>query len=299
MSAELIEALKAYTETSGGTHPFVTAIPGITILRADTPKPPMPLVHKQALCVVAQGAKRGIFGEKQLEYRAGQALVVGIETPTQGWVSEATAAKPFLGMIVELDIALIREVFADIGGLVGEIDEGGVFVADIGREVDACALRFVQLLRRPEAIGTIAPLIKRELYYWLLTSPYGSKIAAMIVDGHRASGIIAAIHALRSRFAESVRIEELADTAQMSASTFHRQFKMVTSMTPLQYQKQLRLLEARHLMIADAANAETAAFRVGYESQSQFSREYARMFGAPPRRDMTALRARPLDSALS
>ena len=289
MSADLIKALEAYTVSAGGENPFVTAIPGVTILRSEHPKPPMPRVHRASLCLVAQGAKRGVFGDTQLEYRAGQALIVGIETPTVGWVAQATPAEPFLGMIVEFDLVLMRDVLAEIGAGVRAIDTGGVFVASIGEELDDCALRLVRLLGRPQAIPTIAPLIMRELSYWLLSAPYGNAIAAMI-GGQGTTGIVAAIDTLRTRFAETLRTQELARTAQMSESTFHRQFKIVTSMTPLQYQKQLRLLEARHLMIGNGANAETAAFSVGYESQSQFSREYARMFGAPPRRDIVALR---------
>lgn len=296
MSSDLTRALSAYTSAHSGANPYVTAIDGLTILRSDHPKPPMPLLHEAAICYVVQGAKRGIFGEKQLEYRSGQALVVGVETPTQGWVSKATPDEPFLGMLVRFDVAMVREIFAEIGGTASTIEEGGVFVADVGPEIEACALRLVKLLQRPDAIGVVAPLIRRELTYWLLTSPYGPKIAAMVADSN-PHGVVAAIHELRTRFAEPIRIDELASTANMSASAFHRRFKMITAMTPLQYQKQMRLLEARHLMIADEVNAETAAFRVGYESQSQFSREYARMFGAPPRRDVNALRFRAASGA--
>ena len=135
------------------------------------------------------------------------------------------------------------------------------------------------------------PSIMREICYWLLTGPHGAEVARIALANSHAQRVISAIHALRDRFAESVRIEDLASIAQMSSSAFHREFKALTSMTPLQYQKQLRLLEARRLMVTDAANVETAAFQVGYESASQFSREYSRMFGAPPRRDLAASRA--------
>jgi transcriptional regulator GlxA family with amidase domain len=148
----------------------------------------------------------------------------------------------------------------------------------------------VRLLDTPDAIPMIYPLLMREISYWLLTGPHGGEIAGLALSSSRSQRVISAIHALRERFAEPVRIEDLARTAQMSPSAFHREFKALTSMTPLQYQKQLRLLEARRLMTADTANVETAAFQVGYESPSQFSREYARMFGAPPRREVVALK---------
>jgi transcriptional regulator GlxA family with amidase domain len=154
-----------------------------------------------------------------------------------------------------------------------------------------CALRLVRLLDTPKAIPTLYPIIMREICFWLLTGPHGGDVARMTLANGPSQRVINAMHSLRSRFRETVRIEELAAVAQMSVSSFHRQFKALTSMTPLQYQKQLRLLEARRLMISDAVRVEAAAFQVGYESPSQFSREYARMFGAPPKRDAKQMQA--------
>jgi AraC-type DNA-binding domain-containing proteins len=148
----------------------------------------------------------------------------------------------------------------------------------------------VRLLDTPHAIPILAPMIKREICYWLLTGRHGNEVARVVLATSHVHKVVTAIHALRGQFTETVRIEELAAVAQMSPSAFHRQFKALTSMTPLQYQKQLRLLEARNLMVAGIANAEAAAYQVGYESASQFSREYSRMFGAPPRRDIEALK---------
>ena len=136
-------------------------------------------------------------------------------------------------------------------------------------------------------------MIMREICYWLLAGPHGGEVAQMTLANSHTQRVISAIHSLRNRFAEPVRIEELASIAQMSPSAFHRQFKALTSVTPLQYQKQLRLMEARRLMVSNAANVETAAFDVGYESPSQFSREYCRMFGAPPKRDSKSITILP------
>jgi transcriptional regulator GlxA family with amidase domain len=166
----------------------------------------------------------------------------------------------------------------------------GVFVTDFQGPLADCALRLVRLLETPRAIATLYPGIMREICYWLLTGPHGGDIARLALRSSPAQPLIAALHDLRRRFREMVRVDDLAQVARMSPSAFHRQFKALTSLTPLQYQKQLRLLEARRLMVSRAVKVEAAAFAVGYESPSQFSREYARLFGAPPKRDRQRLR---------
>jgi transcriptional regulator GlxA family with amidase domain len=157
----------------------------------------------------------------------------------------------------------------------------GVFVTDFDRPLADCTFRMVRLLRTPKAIPVLYPAIMREICYWLLTAPHAGEVARMTLSNSHAQRMINAIHVLRDRLAEPVRIDELATVAQLSAPAFHRQFKVLTSMTPLQYQKRLRLLEARRLMVSGPVNVEMAAFQVGYESPSQFSREYSRMFGTP------------------
>jgi AraC-like DNA-binding protein len=293
MLDDLAQAVRRYTDNQTGESPFATAIEGLTILRSDHEKPHAHIIYKPALCIVVQGAKWAMFGSTQLEYRAGQALVVSVEMPGLGRVVEASPSEPYLGLIVEFDPAMMREMAGQGNAPLksqGEAAGSGIFVLDLDSPLADCILRLVRLLDMPGAIPTLSPLIMREICYWLLTSPYGGEIARIgLANGH-AHRIIQAIHALRDRFAEPVRIEELAVMAHMSPSAFHRQFKALTLMTPLQYQKHLRLLEARRLMVTDAANVETAAFQVGYESPSQFSREYARMFGAPPRRDVVGLK---------
>ncbi len=293
MLNELVEAVRRYTDAQVGESPFVTAIEGVTILRSDHERRPNHLIHKPALCIVVQGAKWAIFGNKRFDYRAGQALVVSVEMPALGRVAEASPGEPYLGVIIEFDLAVMREVMEglDVPPRPGSHAGSGVLVTDFGGPLSDCALRVVRLLETPRAIPILYPAIMREICYWLLTGPHGGEVMKMTLANSHAQRVISAIHALRDRFAEPVRIEELASVAHMSPSTFHREFKAITSMTPLQYQKQLRLLEARRLIVTDAANVETAAFQVGYESPSQFSREYSRMFGAPPRRDVSALRA--------
>ena len=293
MMDALLAAVTRYTDAQPGDSPFATAIDGLTILRSNREKPAAHLIFKPALCLVLQGAKWANFGDKRYDYRAGQALVVSVALPALGRVAEASPAQPYLGVIIEFDLEAMRDVMEGLATRPGPSTElgPGVFVSDVDGPMADCALRLIRLLDTPEAIPMLAPLIMRELSYWLLTGPRGGDIARITLANSHSRQLVRAIHLLRDRFMDPVRIEELAMTAGMSPSAFHRQFKAFTAMTPLQYQKQLRLLEARRLMATDAANAETAAFRVGYESSSQFSREYSRMFGAPPRRDIVGLRA--------
>ncbi|CDG83675.1 AraC family transcriptional regulator [Janthinobacterium agaricidamnosum] len=292
MPEALLHAVQRYTDKQTGDSPFATAIKGFTILRSDHEKPPSHLIFKPALCIVVQGAKWALFGDRHVDYGPGQALLVSVEMPAFGRVAQASADRPYLGLVIEFDLAVMREVMEqlDTPPQTGSRVASSVFVTDFDGPLADCALRMVRLLDTPQAIGLLYPAIMREMCYWLLSGPHGSEVAGMALGSRHAQRIVGAIHALRDRYAETVSIEELAVIAQLSPSAFHRQFKMLTSMTPLQYQKQLRLLEARRLMVADAANVETSAFRVGYESASQFSREYARMFGAPPRRDIAALK---------
>ena len=281
----------------------MTAIDGLAIVRSDHPKPPNYMITKPAMCIVAQGAKWAMFGDGKLEYRAGQALLIGVETPTIGRVVEASPGEPCLVLAFELDLAIMRSVAEgmDTRPMASGEPGRGVFVTNFQGPLADCARRLVGLLDTPRAIPTLHPIIMREICYWLLTGPHGGDVARIALAISPSRRVISAMHCLRSRFTETVRVDELAAIARMSTSAFHRQFKALTLLTPLQYQKQLRLMEARRLMISLTLNVEAAAFEVGYESPSQFSREYARMFGAPPKRDLKRLQTifRPGDVAVS
>ena len=292
---DLAAAIQSYIARQDGENPYVTAIPGLLLLRAEHEKPPAHYLRTPSLCVVAQGAKWASFGGSEFAYRAGQALVVNIEMPSAGRVTHASPQEPFLGAIVGFDLAIMREVL-------GEMETPpypdsdvahSVFVTDFEGPLEDCVLRLVRLLDTPKAIGALAPMIMREICYWLLSGPHGGAVMRATLDNGHPSRVLRAINDLRDRFAEPVRVAELAAVAKLSPSAFHRQFKALTAMTPLQYQKQLRLLEARRLMVAEAANVETAAFAVGYESPSQFSREYSRMFGTPPKRYAQTIKSVP------
>ncbi|NTF46530.1 AraC family transcriptional regulator [Rhizobium rhizogenes] len=297
MLEELAAAMLDYTDRQKGMSPYFTPIDSMAILRSDHPKPPVHRISQPAMCIVAQGAKWASFGENKLEYKAGEALVVGVEAPSIGRVTEASPDKPCLVLAFELDLVIMRSVVESLdeppkaSGDTGR----GVFVTDFQGPLADCALRLVRLLDTPKAIPTLYPVIMREICYWLLTGPHGGDIIRMALANSPSQRVLEAMRRLRERFAEPVRIDELAEIAQISVSAFHRQFKALTSVSPLQYQKQLRLLEARRLMVSRAVNVEAAAFQVGYESPSQFSREYARMFGEPPKRDLKRLASRLQD----
>lgn len=293
MTDRLAEALLRYTEKFPGEVALQTAIEGLFILRSDYPKPPAHRLARPALCIVAQGAKWATFGGSRLEYKAGEALVIGVETPTVGKVVAASADKPCLVLVIELDLAIARDVAERMTAppKPSSASAAGVFVTDFQGPLSDCALRLVRLLETPDAIPALQPLIMREICYWLLAGPHGGDIARMTMKNGPSVRVIDAMRSLQSRFNQPLRVEELASIARMSASAFHRQFKSLTGMTPVQYQKQLRLLEARRLMISRNFNVEMASFEVGYESPSQFSREYVRMFGTSPKRDATQMQS--------
>ena len=292
MPDSLVEAVTRYTNAQRGESPFATAIAGFIILRSNNEKHPSHTILKPALCVVVQGAKWTSVGTRRFQYKAGQALVISIEIPSVSRVTEARPGRPYLAVVIEFDLGIMREVMEELD--TPAVADGkavhGIFVTNFDGALADCVLRAVRLLDKPKAISALYPAIMREICYWLLAGPHGGEIALMTLAGRHTPRIVKAIHVLRDRFAKPIRIEELAAIAKLSPSAFHRQFKALTSMTPLQYQKRLRLLEARRLLVSAAANVETAAFQVGYESPSQFSREYSRMFGLPPRRDIASLR---------
>jgi AraC-like DNA-binding protein len=292
MTNDLVQSVLSYTEQQPGRSPFATAIDGLTILRSDHPKPLSHMIIKPALCITLQGRKWTAFGDRRFDYGAGQAMVVGVEMPAIGQVTEASPAKPYLGLVLELDLGVMREVVEGLDSAPPVVERAGhrVFVSDFAGPLIDCAARAVRLLDTPQAVPLLYPALMREICYWLLTGAHGGEVVKMALGGDRTRRVVSAIHVLRDRYADHVRVEELASIARLSTSAFHRQFKALTAMTPLQYQKQLRLFEARRLLASGETNVETTALRVGYESPSQFSREYSRMFGAPPRRDVASLR---------
>ncbi|MDE1149151.1 MAG: AraC family transcriptional regulator [Azospirillaceae bacterium] len=299
MSSELKGVLRRYMDAQRpGDGIFGTPIDGLGLLRSSTQSLPHSRIFRASLCLSVQGAKQAMLGDQIFEYGEMQALVVSLELPMSGRVSRASAEIPYMGMVLELDVATLRAVM-------GQLDRPpaapptaagppSLFVQSCDGALADCMLRLMRLLDTPAAIPVLYPALTREICYWLLTGPNGGAMAALALPTGAAQRIAQAIRLLRDDLARPVRVGDLAQAAHMSASSFHQHFKTLTAMTPLQFQKQLRLLEARRLMVAEAATVAGAAYQVGYESPSQFSREYARLFGAPPKRDAVQLKADPM-----
>ena len=292
---ELTALVHQHTNAERSSSPYTTAIDGLSILRSNPLKQPSQCMIKPALCITLQGEKSATFGVKPLRYHAGHGLVVAVEMPESGTVRAASKTQPYLGLVLELNLQILQE-FVEASshepGLRPGVKPSGPFTLKLNTQLIDCALRAVKLLATPEAIAVLYPGIMREICYWLLKGAAGDQLAhIMNMANGQNSKVKQAIQTLRDRFREHFHIEDLAHAAYMSPTTFHRQFKMVTSMAPLQFQKQLRLFEARRLMISNHATVESAASEVGYASVSQFSREYARKFGNPPRREVSAWRS--------
>jgi AraC-like DNA-binding protein len=249
---------------------------------------PMRQIYRPSLCIVIQGAKELLFGEDRLHYGAMECLVVSVELPASGRIVEASPDAPFVGVTIDFDVATMRDVLEQLDTPPFPSSSPGpcVFVGQVDEPLAECVLRLIRMSETPKAIPILYPSVMREICYWLLSGPHGGELCKLALPESNIERVVKAIYLLHANFARTLRVEQLADAARMSPSSFHQHFKALTSMTPLQFQKQLRLLEARRLMMAEAANVTEAAYQVGYESASQFSREYYRMFGVAPKRDV-------------
>jgi AraC-like DNA-binding protein len=290
--ARLLALLDEYSSADGLGD---TPIPFLHCYRATVPTAPKRVtrtVYQPSLCFVVQGRKQAMLEGEVYRYAAGQYLVVSVDLPLIGQVIEASPKKPYCCLQVDLDPQVLSETVAKIGtrGTAEDTPSRGLFVGDADAGLTDAMLRLIELLNVPQDAGFLSSLIVREIYYRLLTGPYGRAVAQVALKGSTMQRIAAVIQRLRTDFAKPLRVETLAELAHMSPSSFHQHFKAATAMSPLQYQKRIRLVEARRLMLSDSVNAAQAAYRVGYESISQFSREYARLFGAPPRLDVERMR---------
>jgi AraC-like DNA-binding protein len=286
--AKLASAADRLTPADG-THE--TRIPALAFYRASAPSEHDAAVYEPCLCIIAQGAKEVLLGGEAYRYDPAQSLVVSVELPVTARVVEASPDRPCLAVRVALDPVVVGEFLAGGTTVPPAGPSGrGLGVAPPGPQLLDAVNRLVALLDDPQDIEPLAPLVLREITYRVLTGPHGSRLRQIAATGAPAQRIARAIRWLKEHFAEPLRVEALAKQVKMSPSAFHAHFKAVTALSPLQYQKRLRLQEARLLMLGDGLDAAEAGFRVGYESPSQFSREYRRMFGAPPRRDVASLK---------
>lgn len=287
---ELAALIDRHTHQQGnGFH--ATAIDSLVFLRECAPVTTIQTISEPLLGIVVQGKKEVLLDRETYRYGVAQYLVVSVDLPLSGRVLEATPHQPYLGFKLTLDPAQLSEIVARTNLEMGKKESvRGWSVGDADPLSIDCAIRLTQLLDTPQDIPFLAPLTIRELYYRLLVGAQGEAVRQIATAGSYMQRIAETIERIKTDFAQPLRIEALAKQANMSVASFHRHFKAVTSMSPLQYQKRLRLSIARQMMLAEYADATQTAYRVGYESPSQFSREYSRMFGASPIEDIKRLR---------
>ena len=269
-----------------------TGIEGLFLTRYSTTEVPRTSLHQAVFCVVAQGVKSTLLNEERFLYDSSKYLLVSLDLPLVGQIEEASRARPFLGASLVLDFdelaLLMRE--ADLSHESAPPLRPGLMVGAMDDDLLDAVLRLTALLKRPDRIAVLAPLVRREIFYKLLLSEQGGMLRRMVAGSGKVQRVAAGLAWLRRNAARSIRMEELAREMRMSPSAMHSWFRAVTSMSPLQFQKQLRLQEARRMLLSEALDAATVSRQVGYESASQFSREYRRFFGVPPMQDIQRLR---------
>ena len=292
MTQALQLAVRNYVEARADP-PGLAATPlrGVCVMAAYAPTSIMKSVYKPLICLILQGTKQFTTGPGTYEFAVGQSVIVSADVPVSSRITQASRAEPYLALGIELAMAMLLALSMQLGPTAIMTVLPTVLVDDTDAAVADCALRLMRLLDRPEAIPLLQCSITRELHYWLLTGRHGRTIRGLARPGGTAQRIAQAVALLRGEFDRPLRVERLASAAGMSSSSFHHHFRAITSLSPIQFQKQLRLIEARRRMLGDGLSTSRAALEVGYESVTQFTREYGRMFGLPPRRDMSESRA--------
>ncbi|AHY08285.1 AraC family transcriptional regulator N-terminal domain-containing protein [Serratia plymuthica] len=286
-----LASLVAKIAAADGDYP--TAIPALTIYRRNAVTAPMPCIYGLGLGLTVQGGKRVTLGNEIFDYGPGQSLITSVDLPVVSYVTQASVAEPYLGLRLELDARLISQLAADPDVVAGAKASGGraVSVVELEDGLLEAVSRLVSLLEEPALMASIYPLILQEITIRLLNGQYGPTLRNLVAQGSPSQQIARVLSWLKLNFTQDLSMEALAAKACMSPSTFRQHFRALTGMSPLQYLKSLRLQEARQVMMNEGLDAGSAAVRVGYESASQFSREYTRLFGAPPLRDIKRIRA--------
>jgi AraC-like DNA-binding protein len=293
MTHALLDTVRRYVDAHANHNGGISfaAMPGLTIIRETTPTALQYAISKPLVALVLQGSKRVTMGSSTFDFGAGESLLITADVPTVSQITRANIGTPYFSLVVDLDAAVIASLVVEMGsapfatGTPVRIDPTEDEVAD-------AALRLLRLLDRPASLPVLQTQLVRELHFWLLSGRHGGAIRSLGVAGSHAQRIARAVALIRTNFAKPLKVEQLAEVAGMSASSFHEHFRTATSLTPLQFQKQLRLIEARRLMLANGEMISSAAFAVGYESVPQFTREYGRMFGLTPARDMKEAKSR-------
>jgi len=275
-----------------GVEQAGTAIERLSFYRREGMTDCAACIVEPSIALVVQGAKRMVLGKDSHHYDPYRFLITSVDLPATMQVLEASQERPYLGVVLRLDLRVLGELMLQAPPpSPREVVAGpGMRLGNMTPALMDAFLRLVTLLDEPESMAALAPLIEREICWRVLMSEQGARLRQIVSVGTQGHRIARVVEWLKVNFAQPLRVEQLAEIAQMSPSTFHHHFRDLTAMSPLQYQKSLRLMEARRLMLGENINAASAAFHVGYESPSQFSREYARHFGAPPKQDIDAMR---------
>lgn len=271
---------------------LLEVFPGVFVYHSSKPTECAPSVFKPAFCVIAQGSKSVLLNDESFDYDAGHYLISTLDLPIVSNVVEASQEKPYLNLRIDLDPALVASVMME-SGIKAKKSDATVKAMDVS-PLDAdlldATVKLVRLLDKPDEMKVLAPLVVREIVYRLLKGAQAARLKHLITSEGDASRISTAVRQLRENLDQPLKVEDLARELGMSVSGFHHHFKSVTAMSPLQFQKQIRLQEARRLMLGEDMDVASASFRVGYDDPSYFSREYKKMFGAPPLRDIAKLR---------
>lgn len=282
------------SRSAGEGDRVLSPLPGLIVSTTTRARMPSHALYRPALGVVVQGAKQVLAGRRILDYRAGQGLVTGLAMPASGRVLTASRARPFMGVSIELDTSLLQQVLAGLDPAPSPlVAAAGLSVHTLPPPLLDCVARIVEAAQIDATGGVLVPTLLRELGYWLLTGPTGPDVAAMARPEGTLQRIADAVVHLRRHFRQPLQVDALAAASHMSVSLFYRRFRAATGMSPLQFQKQLRLLEARRLLETRSVNVTAAALAVGYESLSQFSREYQRSFGHNARHSLQGSASAP------
>jgi AraC-like DNA-binding protein len=287
--ARLARAIERFAQ-SDGDH--VTAVPSLSLHRRRTPTEPLHCVYGLGVGVLAQGSKQVLLGDEVIEYAPGQSMLTTIDSPVVAHVTRANQREPFLGLFLTLDSGLITQLASEmeLPRRQRERTYRSISVETLDAPLVDALVRLVELLEEPALVPSLASLIQQEITIRLLAGPHGEHLRDLVAAGSPSQQIAKAVTWLKRNFKEPVQVDELAVRAHMSPSTFRQHFRVITGTSPLQFQKQLRLQEARQLMLNENVDASNASGMVGYESPSQFSREYSRLFGEPPQRDVRRMR---------
>ncbi len=289
MEVALVTLRESIARWTNGGEQGPGTIPALSFFREDGPTEPFSAVYEPCVCMVVQGAKRVMLGDESYVYNPHQYLIAPVDLPTFVQVIEASKERPLLGLKLTFDMQQISRMLIDSNfpHHRAQKSEYGMATSEITLPLLTAFQRLIDLLEDEHDIPMLAPIIQKEIIYLLLVGEQGARLRQIAAAGSQSQQIARVVEWLKKNFSQQFRIEDLASQARMSTSSFHNHFRSITAQSPLQFQKHLRLHEARRLMLAESLDAATAAFQVGYESPSQFNREYNRMFGAPPLRDIS------------